>query len=620
MKLRSFFTGLMALVVVLLLIGAGGFYWITANSPLKLLASGAGKQPSAAIFVSRQAPAMVSLLVNPEDIKAFRQVVAAPSQRRQARAELAQFEQSLLTDTGLNYERDVQPWLGDEVTLAITTLDIDRDATNGKQPGYLLALATQDPERSREFLQVFWQKRAIAGTDLTFEQYKGVKLIYNEVPLQQLESSKQATGKRQKAASPSPAANLPPRAFSLLPTPALASAVVGDQFVLFANDPRVLRNAITNVQAAELNLNRAAVYTQALDTLTQPRVGLAFINLPGLAGWLETESITPAKSSETKPEPTPQTASSHQSLAIALELTRTGLMAETAMIGADRKAAIAPMLNQPVAALNYIPSTSPVAASGTNLTQLWRELAVSLAHYGPVSALVDQSLQNLGQQWNLDLPQDIFSWVTGEYALANLSAVPAAAPPSTQQTRRRGRKQTAQWLNQANDWIFVAERGTGNAATAAIAHLDDIAKQQGYSVGTVQLGEQAVSAWTKLTSRDPYAKTLAAEVQGVHTTVGNYELFATSLAAMEQALHSKETPLTQDDRFQQAIAPMQHPNNGYLYLDWAESRPLLTQRFPWLNVIELAGTPLLNHLQSFTISSYGRQNGIQRGAVFLRLS
>ncbi|MDX2245100.1 MAG: DUF3352 domain-containing protein [Leptolyngbyaceae cyanobacterium bins.302] len=605
MKLRSFLSGLLALVVVLLLIGVGGFFWIAANSPFKILTAGAGKLPSAAIFVPKQAPAMVSLLVNPDDLKAFRQVIAAPNKRRQARAELAQFEQGLLANTGLTYEQDIQPWLGDEVTLAITTLDIDRDRANGKQPGYLLAIATQDPARSREFLQVFWQKRAIAGTDLTFEQYKGVKLIYNEVPV------------KQKAESKSPDSTL----YSLLPTPALASAVVGDQFVLFANDPKVLRDAVTNVQAAELNLNQAGFYTQALDTITQPRIGLAFVNLPGLAQWLETESVTSAKESPAKEKPpTARQPSLAQTLTIALELDRQGLIAETAMTGTSGKTAIVPTLAKPVEALQYIPATSSFVASGTNLTRLWHELSTSLASYGAVSQLVNQSLQSFEKQNHLNLPKDIFSWVTNEYALATVPVQPEV--DQTVGRKAKGKKAKNVLPEQAaiEDWIFVAERGTQEPTKTAIAHLDDIAKQQGYGVGAVQLGEQTVSAWTKLTSSNPFAKTLQAEVQGVHATVGKYELFATSLPAMEQALNAVDNSLLKRDRFQQAIAPFQNPNNGYLYLDWNESRPLLEQKLPLLKVIELAGSPLFSHLQSFTISSYGREEGVQRGGVFIKLS
>ncbi len=617
MKLRSFFSGLIAIGVVLLLIGAGGFYWITANSPLKILTAGAGQSPQAALFVPRQAPAMVSLLVNPNDLQSFLQVVAAPGQRRQARAEFTQFQQSLLADTGLEYQRDIQPWLGQEVTFAITTLDVDRDLENGKQPGYLLAIATQNPEQSREFLQVFWQKRAIAGTDLSFEQYKGVKLIYNEVPVKAEGRGQKAGGKKSGfVVSAQPNGGRSQKSgdvrspYALLPSPSLASAVVGDQFVLFANDVRVLRDAITNVQAAELNLAGASFYQQALQTLTQPKIGLTFVNLPGVSGWLATEAITPAPAADKPAVP----KAPAQTLVMALQLAREGLIAETATVG-DSKIAIAPTLSKPVAALNYIPATSPIAAGGTNLNQLWQELSTTLTHYDSVSQLVNQALQDLEQQRKINLPKDIFNWVTGEYALAQVPTPENATAP--RRTAGKKRKVAADPL--PADWVFVAERDSSTTATAAIAHLDDLAKQQGYSVGTVALGEQTVSAWTQLTPGNRAAKTLAAEVQGVHTTIGKYELFASSLAAMEQALAVADDTLVQNAQFQAAIAPFEHPNNGYLYLDWRSSRADLQTQFPFLKVLELAGSPFFNHLQSLSLSSYGRQNGVQRSSVFIQL-
>lgn len=480
MKLRSFFYGLIAVVAVLLLIGGGGVYWILAQSPLNLLKGGQDRTPSAAIFVPKQAPAMISLLVNPDRLEAFRQVATRPGERRRARAELARVKQSLLANTGLEYERDVQPWLGDELTLAITSLDIDRDRANGNQPGYLLAIATQDPERSREFLQVFWQKQAIAGADLVFEQYQGVKLIYSEDKVRGAESGERS---QKKPSSP---------------TSSLASAVVGDQFVLFANHPKVLRDAITNVQAAELNLSTASFYQQALETLTQPRIGLTFVSLPQLAGWLE-NSVTPDKQAkspkDTLQSPTVQAiASQYQTMAIALELDRQGLMADTAVLSGDRKeTSISPSLSKPVAALQYIPASSPFSASGINLDRAWSGLANGLKGYDTVSKLINQPLQDLQTRWKINLSKDIFSWVNGEYALG---LVPQTGKREESGVRSQlWRKASAL---PANDWVFVAQRSHTDASKQAIAELDEIARQQGLTLGTLTLGDQTVSAWTRL--------------------------------------------------------------------------------------------------------------------------
>ncbi|MBL1174179.1 DUF3352 domain-containing protein [Pantanalinema sp. GBBB05] len=587
MKLRSFFSVLLSLVVVLLLTGAGGFYWIIAQSPLNLLEGGQAATPEAAIFVPKQAPVVVSLLVEPERLESFRQTVARPAERQRTRAELEKFKQGLFASTGLNYQQDVEPWIGEEITFAVTALDLDRDRSNGTQPGYLLAMATKDPERSREFLQLFWQKQALIGTDLVFESYEGVNLIYGE----QLQLQAIATAQSSDSAAETPA---------ILPIPSLATALVADKFVLFANHPKVLREAINNVQAPDLNLSHASFYTQALGSMTHPRIGLTFVNLPSLANLLSGQS----------PE-RPATASafeSYKTLAIALELNPKGLLAETALQPISNEP-IAATLMGPVAALQYIPLNSPLSASGANLAQLWTGLGDSLSRYTIVSQLIQQPLATLAKQWQIDLEQEIFSWVKGEYALG---LVPQAVSPEEKSAATR------KALKPTNDWIFVAQRSDPDAIT----HLDELAQQQGLSVGSFQLGEQTVSAWTKLTTtsrNNRTDKTLQAQVQGVHATVGDYEIFTSSLTAMDQALRSVESSLPTSDRFQQATEPLQQPNNGYFYLDWDASRPLLEQQFPLLRIVELAGKPIFSHLRSLTLSSYGSASGVQRGGVLIRL-
>jgi hypothetical protein len=618
MKLRSFFKALGVVVAGLLLVAAAGFYWIFAHSPLTLLRE-ASLAPAASIFVPKQAPAMVSLLVNPDRLEAFQQISTRPGERRQAHQELTQFKQGWLADTGLNYAQDIQPWLGEELTLALTTLDIDRDPTNGSQPGYLLAIATKDPERSREFLELFWQKRAIAGADLTFEQYQGVKLIYTENPWLQPKDAK-AKNKAKE--------DFPAGLTSSLKPSSLASAVVGNQFVLFANHPKVLRDAVTNVQAQDLNLSQSKVYTKALTALTGPRIGLAIVNLPQVARWLEAEAITPAKETSAGQDTLKQVAAAlpdgtYETMAIAVGLERLGLMAEIALLTADGKGpTITPPLSEPVGALQYLPASSSFSASGQDLNQVWNQLSDSLQGYDRLSLLIHQPLQTLETRWQLNVPQDIFSWVKGEYALG-LVADTGKTDRVDSRGKKRGQGRASQFVDALaeQDWVFVAERSNTSASQEAIAHLDDLAKQKGYSVGSLQLGGQQVSAWTRLsTTAQNSSNTLQADVRGVHTSINNYEIFATSVQAMEAALQAINHSLADEKQFRQAIAPMHQPNNGYLYLDWPASRPILERQFPLLKVIELAGSPIFKHLRSLTLSSYGSQSGLQRGGVFIQLS
>lgn len=569
MKLRSFFYALAAGVSVLLLTSIAGFFWLTAQSPIKLLQSGTVANPSAAIFVPKQAPIVASLLVNPERLETFRQVVARPVNRRRSRTELKQIEDSLLSPQGIDFRRDIRPWLGDEITVAVTSLDFDRNAQNSAQPGYLLAATTKNPQRAKEFLQLFYSKQATAGTpDLVFEQYKGVNLIY----------------KRPEAKVEKSATGLPET---------LTGAVVGDRFVLFANHPKVMREAINNVQVANLSLNDDPVYQQKLETLTEPRIGLSFVNLPALAAWVSKQ-----------PEPRSDALKGSETLAIALSLNRLGLLAQTALVSTQPNSDLEPALTKPVAALQYIPNKSLLALAGTDLNQFWNRLSTGQEGNDTLKPLIQRAIASLQSRWELDLPETIFNWVQGEYAISALPRPDQSQP----------------------DWIFVAQKTPEANSQAAIEHLDTLAKQRGLSVGTLPLGDKTITAWTKLiTSETSVAgkkdkmMRLEAQVEGVHATVGDYEIFTSSIEAMSEALQGSENSLVKNDNFKEAIAVLPEQNDGYLYLDWLNGEQLVNSQLPIVQVAELVAKPLFDHLRSLSISSYGINQGVQRSKLFFRL-
>ncbi|MGB7521362.1 MAG: DUF3352 domain-containing protein, partial [Spirulinaceae cyanobacterium] len=377
MKLRSFFITLAVVSVILLSLGGGSFYWLLAQSPLSLLQGGVRSEPAAAIFLPKQTAVMISLLVNPDRLESFRQLVAAPDERRRAHQEFNQLKNSLLANTGLDYQTDVRPWLGDEVTLAVTSLDFDRNGENGTKPGYLLAVTTKDKQRATDFLQLYFAKATTSGTtDLVFEDYKGVGLIY-QTPLEA------CTGEGCPKT--------------------IASAVVGD-FVVFANNPKVLRDAINNVQATDLNLQNSRPYQQALQTTEEKRIGVVFADLPKLSSWLASQ-------------PALDTNEVKQRLAVALALNRQGLVAETALIGAKDVDEQGAVLSEPVEALQYIPGSSVLTLAGEDLNQLWEDISGGLETDNPaVAGLLTRAVASLQGNWGLNLPEDIFSWVQGEYA------------------------------------------------------------------------------------------------------------------------------------------------------------------------------------------------------------
>ncbi|MFM9264168.1 DUF3352 domain-containing protein [Tychonema sp. BBK16] len=575
MKLRSFFSFLIVGVLALLALSAGGFYWLTTQTPLNLLNGGPTTTPAAAVFVSKQAPLLVSMLVNPDRIEALRQVFATPAERSRSHAEFEQIKKSLLANTNLDYSRDIQPWIGDEITFAITTSDIDRDRNNGQQTGFLLALSSQNSDRSQKFLDSHWQKQSVITKAVQFEQYKGVKLSYQDLS--------KITQKSQSI-SPLNRLNLPSAS---LPS-SFATALISDSldpnnhnFVLFANNPKVLRDAIDNLEVGNLSLNNSPEYQKTLQQLTQGRIALGFVNIP-----------------QPETEKTPQL--SINSLGVAVGVNRRGLVAQTALVTSPENTTI-PKLSQPVQALKYIPSASPFAIASTDLSNFWTELSSAITTNPEVSKLADRTLADIQTAWGLNLPQDIFNWVKGEYALAVL---PGASNNS--------------------DWIFAAE--TSADSQKAIARLDEIARSQEYSIGSFTLRNQKITAWTQLTTNPNYGNekkrksAIETEAKGVRATVGKYEIFTTSVEAMDEALKAAETgSLVANQDFQISIEPLPTSNDGYFYLDWPSSRGIWEKQIPLLRLIELSARPFFDHLRSLTITSTGETAGIRKATIFIRL-
>ncbi|PLZ34409.1 hypothetical protein CBP27_08440 [Fischerella thermalis WC542] len=555
MKQALFFRSLAAITMMLLFISIPGCSGLFGTNSFVGI-SGTTQQPGAAIFVSQQAPVMMSMLVNPDKLQVL-----------EREGELSKLKTSLLASTGLDYKQDIQPWLGNEITLAVTTQDIDRDPSNGQQLGYLMALATKNPEKSREFVDLLFSKRAIAGANLATEQYEGIKLIFD---------SPQVDPKSKMQNS-------------------LAGAAVGDDFILFANDPKVLREAINNVQGPDLNITTSSQYQQAVKQIPKGALAVAFLNLPNIAQWQGLKLPEPA---------------TYDSEIVSVVLTNKGLLAETSLLAQGETAPPLEPLSQPVGALQYIPTSAGLAIAGkslsslpnSNLNQVWEQIkvAISGSEKNIVSGLI-KPVVDLQTDSDINLKEDIFTWVQGEYAIGLLPRSGQANP----------------------DFVFVVEKT--ETTPAGISRLDEIASSQGLSLNTFDIDKQKISAWTQLKATkvaDPQQRekyTIEAKVSGVRISQGNYEILASNLETMNEIINAKNNSLISDRQFKNSIAAIPQPNQGYVYLDWAKSRELLENQFPILKLAEILAKPIFENLRSLTMSSYGSDTKIFKIGVFFQL-
>ena len=580
MKRRSISTVLLAVIVLPLVLLIAGVAWSKNYDPFKALSkSSSSTNPTTSLFVAQNAPISLSLTVNPDRLLAV-SPTALNFGKSKTQGDLENLRDSLLGLGTLDYKTSVMPWLGDELTLAVTSRSVDRTLADSRHPGYLLALKTNDAIASRAFLREFWRVRALTAQQT--ETYKGSEITYGQVKNGQIKDS---------------GVQLSDVTFTL------ASAIVGNQYVLFANSPKVLKNAINNVQVPSLNLQGNEQYQRAVGAIDSKHLGILYINLPEFTALTGDDSIV--RSLVQLPPVSPIT---YSTMAMGLRGSRSGLILDTVLVPdelsseSDRETVQTKAIQTKAKTLDILkvlPDRSMAIAIGNNLTELWPTISHTIKGYSALEALQNQALQPLEAESKLNLIQDIFQWVKGDYGFTIAPIKP----------------------NQPTEWVFAVKR-EGQEIEQGIAKLDKIARDRGLTIGPVKLGDQTVQAWTQLSSSQNTQ--LSANTIAAHTTIGNYEVFSTSLKMLENLANQSEKTLSQNSDWTLATREIDNPNQGYVYIDWNTIQPLLEKQVPGLRLIEVLAQPIVTHLKSLTISAAESSTsdnsaGIAKGTVVIGL-
>ncbi len=457
---------------------------------------------------------------------------------------------SWLTLLNLDFNQDIRPLLGQNIAFAITTKDIDRDRSNGRQNGYLLAIDTADVEQLRELLELFWQRQTVAGTQPFLTEVSGVPIIAGSIASEQRR---------------------------------LATAVVGASTLLVANDVKVLRQSLRVAQIPALQLNKQ-------DCCTSLWLNL---NIPEFIDWLGL-----ASPNHIRFMPTPQWQQLHaaieaysQRLVINTQLNRLnrqpiGLSATTALKSLNTPSPKS-MGDSPQ---RYLPTDLAWVAIGENLIPLWTGISDELAQYEQLPSPLQQWQQWYSTKLTQTLSEPLVQLLSSHYAIGQLSD---------------------------GNWLMALE----NRYPTAISQLDSMAKQQGLTISQLSFAEQTATAWsrlkTKLDTRNRET-TVETDLILLHTKVGNYNIFSTSLAGLTSALETSSHTLLDTQRFQRTVQPMNTPNQGYMYGTWYEIERLLAST-RWFSLLKPILQPWLQSIDAIAITGYEQTVNQLTGTISILL-
>ncbi|NJL46786.1 MAG: DUF3352 domain-containing protein [Leptolyngbyaceae cyanobacterium SM2_5_2] len=577
MKFRTFIVPLAVIAGLVLVVGLGLLGGFGLRTPLYLIERGGSANPAALQFVPKQSPVVASVLARPDRLSQLWEYLAKPKLRPGIKADMAQIERILLANTGLSYERDLQPWLGEEITVAVVSTDLDQDSTNGLSPGYLVALSCRDSALARRTLELFWQNRALSGDALTFEEVAGNRLIYANRQAERPRLSREP-GLEQ-----------------------LATVLVANRFVLAANHPEVLRQALRAAQATEANLLSDQRYRLALRTLPPERVGLLAANLSKAASWLTGEGAegTTPLTLETLGTPDNQVDWG----LVSVGLNRQGIVAEVALTASPghRLQPRQHHLTDWYGLAQYLPDPLTFAALGIDLT------------------LLAQALHPISQLWEGNP-----LWPTLERPFDSLLETDQTNLMLTGVDQGYGLGVVLQARTPTLTWLLLSP--VSEQLTQTLKTLNDQVQGQGLGVGQVDLFGHPTTVWTRLSLIPAVPRTggteplqIKADVVSLQTRVDRYQVLTSSPATMEQVLLTNQRPVGPPE-WTQHLDRLRQPAEAYVHLDWPQLQRVLEERGAPFRLWQAAARPVLKHLQQITAASYGQTDQVQTMGLFFQLS
>lgn len=409
---------LVSLGAAIALIGGGTAVWwvVRQNTPVEGLPVGSEVLP--------QTTAMTLAFTTNENQWQQLQQFGNRETKAALAESFAKLRDRYLTSNGLDYNRDIKPWVGQEVTVAFLSPVSDANPPTAAQPYnpnglvdtppvFILPIA--NPAKAQALMAT---PKTVAGQQWVERDYKGQKI-------------REVHGTEE---------------------PAYAATVIDNRIVVVSPSAKAIEQIIDTFKGKP-PLSRISEYNQAFKQLktVEPFVRM-YVNVPA------TEKI--ALSNPALPVP-PQALSllhNNQGMVSTVNLGQEGVkMQGLAWLAADSKVSYRTD-NKAQRMPSLLPSQTVMMTSGGSLKQFWQETSQKTEKNpqprtsGYSLSTVQSGLENLT---GMNLDKDFLPWMDGEFALGLITApaVAAATPTAgimmlTQVSDRRAAEEALKKLDQ----------------------------------------------------------------------------------------------------------------------------------------------------------------------------
>lgn len=477
----------------------------------------------------------VSISTNPEQWRQL-ELLGTPESQVVWRQTIQRWQDQWLTKQGYDYQRDIQPWIGEEAVIAFVpnpALLPETERTPEIPPiettdqSVILVLPIADSLKAKELL----------GQPKFLEQAK--QRNYKGIEVQDLLGTDN-------------------QRYSL--------AVLGGKFVVIANHPRVL-DWVIETYRGEPSLAKTPGYAEALAEIKSTAVPAQFyVNIPVAA------AVTAAGSSRPIQTESLENLQQSQGIAATVSVVPDGLKIKGISWLKPNSQNTWIVENTARTMGERLPDNTLMLISGGNLQRLWQDY-VRGAEANPIAPFNPQQMRaEVKTSTDLDLETDFLSWMAGEFALS-LVPMPVAEKPNSRF---------------AASFVFMVKATDRRAAEDVLTKLDERMKQNNFRVTEEKINNQSVVKWVS-----PYQGYTV--LRG--WLDGNVVFVSLGAPVVDQFLPKPKTPLVVSETFKQTMPSDLNPNNGQFFLDVNrsfQSSSFSLPEFPpsqkvWIDAIDSIG-------------------------------
>ncbi|MEH2313447.1 MAG: DUF3352 domain-containing protein [Nostoc sp.] len=535
-----------------LLIGAGsiGYWLLSQRQPLSGELVGANIIPGDALFA-------VSLTTDPQQWQKLRQFGTKETQAELDK-NLVQLRDRFLTNNGYDFQKDVAPWVGDDVTIAFLAPDTvskpapkpvattDEDTANDQQ-SMVMVLPVKDPEIAKNIL----------ARPKTLKQGKWIDRIYQGIAIKQSEGQ---AGEN------------------------FSAALLDGRFLVITDSPKATERAIDAYK------NKTSLATTGGFAENFPKIAnyqpfaQFYVNVPTAA------KIAAASPNRPIPAQVLAQLQNNQGLAGTMTLEPEGIRFKGVSWLNPNSQRVLAVENKAGKMQSRVPAETLMMLSGGNLQRLWGDYVLT-SQGNPLSPIAPEQIRGgIKSLTNLDLDKDLLSWMKGEFSLSVIPTTPKQGSPGD---FRAG-------------LVFMVEGSNRQSAEASIKQLDDVMKNQyQFQVQSAKVAGQPVINWVS-----PYG-TLTATHGWLD---GDVAFLVVGAPITDKIVPQPNNTLASTLPFQQTVPTEPNPTNGQFFLDVERT----VKNFPLPTLIPNQET-LLDATRSIGMTSAVSDSRSNRYDIFIAL-